>query len=701
MTVVGRPVRRDAGPGRGLPALPRRGRPPAHEPRPRPVASELLRTYAPTICVQMPAGLAARPRRRASPPDGGRHQGAAHPRGRRLHGGGLPDLPDPPPPRGPAVGRPGERRPAAPRGLPPRPAADAHRRGPSGRPTWTRRTRRLKRCASISWPGARPASWRSARSTEENVEAYLEARFPGHRFPPALAPALHARTEGLALFVRSLVDILVGAAGRRPGRRGVDARPAGRGAGPRADQGPAGPGAAPARGARRGRSGRSSRSASVAGREFLSPVVAHLVGREERQVEEDLRRLGRVRRLIVEGGEETLPDGTLATRYRFAHGALPVGAARGPRGVAPARAPPRGRGAPAAPLGRPRRRASPPRSPATARRDATTRGRSPSGGTPATTRPGSSPTPRRRSTTTGPSARSRSCPPRAAPRPRSLSTGGGAPCGSPRRASTTPPPTSRRCSAVARGTGAPRRGAGRAGRPVRHALLRPAGRGDGRPRAGAARRRDPGGRGRRPSPRPTRGSARCSSAEGRFEEAVPLLDEAIASARRVGATVALKIALSYRGARALLADRVRGRRGAQRRGRCRSPRELGDGFYALAARMFLGLARANLGRISEALDDFADADRRGPAQRRPVLAAPPPEPPRLGAPRAGRARARPRARHRGGAARPGATRPGARRPRCSSTCASTTSGRDSAEQASALLARAPGEGGGRARGCAG
>ena len=49
-------------------------------------------------------------------------------------------------------------------------------------------------------------------------------------------------------------------------------------------------------------------------------MVADLVGREERRVEEHLRRLGRVRRLIAEAGEETLPDGTLATRYRFAHG---------------------------------------------------------------------------------------------------------------------------------------------------------------------------------------------------------------------------------------------------------------------------------------------------------------------------------------------------------------------------------------------
>ena len=75
--------------------------------------------------------------------------------------------------------------------------------------------------------------------------------------------------------------------------------------------------------------------ASVAGREFQSPVVAHLVGREERQVEEDLRRLCRVRRLLVDGGEETLPDGTLGHAIPLRPRPLRVGAARGPRGVAP------------------------------------------------------------------------------------------------------------------------------------------------------------------------------------------------------------------------------------------------------------------------------------------------------------------------------------------------------------------------------
>jgi tetratricopeptide (TPR) repeat protein len=52
----------------------------------------------------------------------------------------------------------------------------------------------------------------------------------------------------------------------------------------------------------------------------LSPVVAHTVGGDETEVEEGLRRLCEVRRIIQDRGEEELPDGTIATRYRFSHG---------------------------------------------------------------------------------------------------------------------------------------------------------------------------------------------------------------------------------------------------------------------------------------------------------------------------------------------------------------------------------------------
>ena len=41
------------------------------------------------------------------------------------------------------------------------------------------------------------------------VAAYLVARFPGQRFPAALAPRLHAHTEGNPLFLVTLVQALV------------------------------------------------------------------------------------------------------------------------------------------------------------------------------------------------------------------------------------------------------------------------------------------------------------------------------------------------------------------------------------------------------------------------------------------------------------------------------------------------------------
>ena len=94
--------------------------------------------------------------------------------------------------------------------------------------------------------------------------------------------------------------------------------------------------------------------------------------------------------------------------------------------------------------------------------------------------------------------------------------------------------------------------------------------------------------------------------EGRLDEAAPMLDGVIASARRRGPRVALEIALSYRGFVHYWQTEYEA---AEATGveTLSIATELGDGFYALAARMILGLARANLGRISEAIDDFADA----------------------------------------------------------------------------------------------
>jgi tetratricopeptide (TPR) repeat protein len=64
---------------------------------------------------------------------------------------------------------------------------------------------------------------------------------------------------------------------------------------------------------------RALRYASIEGEEFLSTVVATLLDIDEIALEERLAHLERVHRLITTRGEEELPDGSLATRYRFAH----------------------------------------------------------------------------------------------------------------------------------------------------------------------------------------------------------------------------------------------------------------------------------------------------------------------------------------------------------------------------------------------
>ncbi|HYL39201.1 MAG TPA: AAA family ATPase [Bryobacteraceae bacterium] len=59
--------------------------------------------------------------------------------------------------------------------------------------------------------------------------------------------------------------------------------------------------------------------ASVQGEEFLSTALAALLESDELALEERLDRLERAHHLIQTVGEEELPEGGLATRYRFAH----------------------------------------------------------------------------------------------------------------------------------------------------------------------------------------------------------------------------------------------------------------------------------------------------------------------------------------------------------------------------------------------
>ncbi|HET7294840.1 MAG TPA: AAA family ATPase [Vicinamibacteria bacterium] len=151
----------------------------------------------------------------------------------------------------------------------------------------------------------------------EEVASYLDLRFSPNAFPPELLAGLE-RTEGHPFFVTSLVQYLVdqGHIARRGERfeltHSLSAKDF---------EAPASVRALVHRKLEAlGEEERAAlQTASVMGREFLSSVVARVLGGDEIAVEERLRRLERVQRLLYAVGEEELPDGSLATRYRFAN----------------------------------------------------------------------------------------------------------------------------------------------------------------------------------------------------------------------------------------------------------------------------------------------------------------------------------------------------------------------------------------------
>lgn len=154
--------------------------------------------------------------------------------------------------------------------------------------------------------------------SEDEVAQYLGKRFAPNRFPPELARLIHRKTDGHPQFVSSLAQFLsergdiqrVGACwslSREPTGE-LDAPESVRAAVRRKLE------ALP-------EDDRTTlECASVHGREFLGSVLASLTGTEELALEERLRRLDRSFRLIDTLREEELPDGSLATRYRFTSG---------------------------------------------------------------------------------------------------------------------------------------------------------------------------------------------------------------------------------------------------------------------------------------------------------------------------------------------------------------------------------------------
>ncbi len=151
-----------------------------------------------------------------------------------------------------------------------------------------------------------------------HIQDYLNATFAPHTFPPEFAAHIHDKTEGHPLFATSLLQFLNergdiaktnehwslsrplseleleapesvrSMIGKKVDSLGEEER-------------------------------RALQYASVEGQEFLSTIVASLLGIDEVDLEELLARLEKTHRLIVTRGEEELPDGSLATRYRFAH----------------------------------------------------------------------------------------------------------------------------------------------------------------------------------------------------------------------------------------------------------------------------------------------------------------------------------------------------------------------------------------------
>ena len=152
----------------------------------------------------------------------------------------------------------------------------------------------------------------------ENLSHYIDERFAPNDFSFELAELLKRKTEGHPLFATSLVDHLVECGNiiqikglwkfahqiseldiEAPEnvysiiRKKVEALEE--------------------------KELRALQYASIHGEEFLSNVVAELLGIDELALEEQLDNIERVHRLVYACGERELPHGTLAIRYRFSH----------------------------------------------------------------------------------------------------------------------------------------------------------------------------------------------------------------------------------------------------------------------------------------------------------------------------------------------------------------------------------------------
>ncbi len=152
----------------------------------------------------------------------------------------------------------------------------------------------------------------------EHIAEYLNATFSPNDFPPEFASLIHDKTEGHPLFATNLVQYL--------NERGDISRTNAHWslARPLAELDLEAPESVRSMigkkiDALEEEERRTLQYASVEGTEFLSTVTANLLGVDEVDLEERLAHLQKTHRLIETRGEEELPDGSLATRYRFSH----------------------------------------------------------------------------------------------------------------------------------------------------------------------------------------------------------------------------------------------------------------------------------------------------------------------------------------------------------------------------------------------
>jgi tetratricopeptide (TPR) repeat protein/tRNA A-37 threonylcarbamoyl transferase component Bud32 len=154
--------------------------------------------------------------------------------------------------------------------------------------------------------------------SEEQVASYLDARFAPNDFPRELCALIQGKTEGHPLFATSLAQFLAECGDiARVNEHWTLTRPV-------AEMNVEAPESVRSMIRKKiealdEEDRRALQYASIEGEEFLSTVLAQLLGVEELEVEERLARLDKVHRLIETRSEEELPDGALATRYRFAH----------------------------------------------------------------------------------------------------------------------------------------------------------------------------------------------------------------------------------------------------------------------------------------------------------------------------------------------------------------------------------------------